>query len=233
MHIAAVDQMANNGDSFLHRARPVTKVIMTFLLLAALILSDSIPKAVFLLLLPSVLIIASRANIKEIVHLAAYPLIFSLLFALLQLSNSWKAGLMVMLKALGAGINMLLLIATTPYTDIFGVFSYVLPGIIIDVFIFTYRSLFILLDKLESMIKSIRLRGGLHPVRLIFNLKNLAGALGVMAIHAFDLSERLYRIYSLRGYSGRIPIAREKQSLGLSDVLLLLFSAAVLVGVLI
>ncbi|HHY82688.1 MAG TPA: hypothetical protein GX505_08415 [Clostridiales bacterium] len=233
MHIAAVDQMANNGNSLMHRLSPVTKVCMTFLLLSALIFSDSIPKAVFLLVLASALILASRANIREVLHLAAYPLIFSVLFALILLGHSWKGGLMVILKALGAAANMLLLITTTPYTDIFGVFSYVLPGIIIDVFIFTYRSLFILLDKLEDMVKSIRLRGGLHPLKLLFNLRNIAGALGVMTIHAFDLSERMYRIYSLRGYSGKIPITREWQHLRLPDFLLLLVSIAVLTGVLI
>ncbi|HCS74683.1 MAG TPA: hypothetical protein DIW17_12520, partial [Clostridiales bacterium] len=78
-----------------------------------------------------------------------------------------------------------------------------------------------------------RLRGGLHPMRLLFNLKNAAGALGVMTIHAFDMSERLYRIYSLRGYNGKIPITREWGPLRWVDILLLLFSLIVLTGVLI
>ena len=233
MHIAAIDNMANNGDSFLHHARPVTKVIVTFSLLAGLIFTNHIYKAAILLLIPVVFILLSGVNIRQILHLAAYPIVFSLLFALIQLQQSWEAGLLVLLKAFGAALNMLVLISTTPYTDVFGVFSYVLPGVIVDVFIFTYRSLFILLDKLENMVKSVRLRGGLHPMRLVFNLKNAAGALGVMTIHAFDMSERLYRIYSIRGYHGKIPMTRERKSLQLVDVVLLLFSLIVLTGVLV
>lgn len=233
MHIAAIDHMANNGDSFLHQARPITKVGFAFLFLAGLIFSNQIGKAVMLLMISAIFILLSRVNIKEMLHLAAYPVVFSLLFALIRMQQSWTAGLLVMIKALGAALNMLLLLATTPYTDLFGVFSYVLPGVIVDVFLFTYRSLFILLDKLEKMMKSIRLRGGFHPMRILFNLKNAAGALGVMTIHAFDMSERMYRIYAIRGYNGKIPITRKWWPLRLVDWLLLLFSLIILTGVLI
>jgi cobalt/nickel transport system permease protein len=68
-------------------------------------------------------------------------------------------------------------------------------------------------------------------VRILFNLKNTAGALGVMTIHAFDMSERLYRIYSLRGYKGKIPLSREWEPLKPVDGFLLLFSLIVLTGV--
>jgi cobalt/nickel transport system permease protein len=246
MHIAAIDYMANSGNSFLHRARPAVKVIVSLLLLIALILTNDIYKAVLLIAVPVFLLLLSKSNLKEILHLAAYPMVFSLIFALIRVQESWLAGLMVLLRALGAALNMLFLIATTPYTDIFRVFSYVLPGVIIDIFLFSYRSLFILLDKLSSMIRSIKLRGGFHPAKILFNLKNIAGMLGVLIIHAFDMSERLYRIYSLRGYSGKIPMTKSaavafgvsaKQNALLNtlliDILLLLFSLIVLIGVLI
>ena len=116
-----------------------------------------------MLVIPIILILLSGVNLREVLHLAAYPLVFSLIFALIRMQQSWILGMLVLIKALGAALNMLLLLATTPYTDLFGVFSYVLPGVIVDVFLFTYRSLFILLDKLENMVKSIGLRGGFHP----------------------------------------------------------------------
>ena len=127
------------------------------------------------MIIPIVFILLSKVNLRSILHLAAYPVVFSLIFALIRMQQSWVLGVLVLIKAMGAALNMLLLLATTPYTDLFGVLSYVLPGVIIDVFLFTYRSLFILLDKLENVVKSIRLRGGFHPIRIIFNLKNAAG----------------------------------------------------------
>lgn len=233
MHLAVVDHMANNGDSFLHRASPVTKVFINLLFLIGVILSDSILKSVVLLTVTITLISLSKVDRREIFHLALYPVFFSVAFALLKLQESWAAGVMVMLKALGAALNMLLLITTTSYTDIFGIFSYVMPAVIVDVLIFTYRSLFILLDKLGNLLKSIRLRGGYHPLKLLFNLKNSAGAIGIMIINAMDMSERLYRIYALRGYSGKISFSREWRSPGKVDVLLLAFSVTVMIGVMI
>lgn len=233
MHLAAIDYMANNGDSFLHRARPLTKVVISFLFLISLVISNHLYKAAVLLVVTIILIFLSKVNIRQILHLAAYPLVFSLIFAFIRMQQSWVLGVLVLMKALGAALNMLLLLATTPYTDLFGLLSFFLPSVIVDVFLFTYRSLFILLEKLENMVKNIRLRGGIHPSRLFFNLKNLAGAVGVMTIHAFDMSERLYRIYSLRGYEGKIPIDNEWQPPSLADGLLFLFALIVLTGVLI
>jgi len=233
MHIAAIDNMANNGNSFLHHAQPIIKIIISLLFLIGLIVSNHIGKALVLLAVPVFFILLSKVNIRQILHLAAYPLVFSLIFAFIRMQQSWTLGVLVLIKALGTALNMLLLLATTPYTDLFGVLSGILPGIIVDVFLFTYRSLFILLEKLENMVRSIRLKGGLHPVRLFFNLKNLAGAVAVMIIHAFDMSERMYRIYSLRGYDGKIPLTKGRRPISLADALLLLFALIVLTGVLV
>lgn len=233
MHLAAVDNMSNNGKSFIHKAKPITKVLMAGLFLAGIIASDNLVKLGFLLLIVFILITLSRVNIKEIMHLALYPVFFSMVFALLKVQESWAAGAVVMLKALSAAMSMLLLISTTSYVDIFSIFSLFMPSIIVDIFIFTYRSLFILLDKLENLLKSIKLRGGYHPLGFFSNLKNVAGALGIMIIHSFDMSDRLYRIYALRGYNGHIPITRDWWPLRFSDIILLTFSIIVLVGMVI
>lgn len=230
MHLAAVDNMANNGDSFIHEARPITKVFMSLLFIGSIIFTSSLLKLGALLLALILLISLSRVNIKEILHLALYPVFFSLVFALIRAQASWQAGLVVILKSISAAMSMLLLITTTSYTDIFSILSFVMPGIIVDIFIFTYRSLFILLDKLENLLKSIRLRGGYHPLKLLLNVKNSAGALGIMIINSFDMTDRLYRIYSLRGYNGSIPMTREIWPLRLSDIILLVFSLILFVG---
>lgn len=225
--------MANNGDSFIHHARPSSKVIITIILLTAVILSDSLLKTGLILLYVITAILLSRVSLGEILHLAVYPVFFSVVFGLLKLQESVAAGVLVMLKALGAALSMLLMISTTSYTDIFAVLSLVMPGIIVDVFIFTYRSLFILLDKMENLFRSIRLRGRYHALNLFSNLKNAAGALGVIIIHSFDMSDRLYRIYSLRGYKGRIPLTCDLWPLRRNDYLLMALAALLLTGVVI
>src|SRR5690554_1567801 len=99
MHIAAIDHMANNGDSFLHHARPITKVCIAFLFLFSLVFTNQIYKALLLLTVPVIFILLSKVNIREILHLAAYPVIFSLLFALIRMQQSWILGVLVLVKA--------------------------------------------------------------------------------------------------------------------------------------
>ena len=102
MHLAAIDYMANNGDSFLHRARPLTKVVISFLFLISLVISNHLYKAAVLLVVTIILIFLSKVNIRQILHLAAYPLVFSLIFAFIRVQQSWVLGVLVLMKAQGA-----------------------------------------------------------------------------------------------------------------------------------
>ncbi|HOB20566.1 MAG TPA: CbiQ family ECF transporter T component [Candidatus Atribacteria bacterium] len=232
MHLAAVDYMAVNGKSFLHKAGPHSKILMTLLLIAGVLIADSLAKLGLIFIFTAALVVLSEADLREILHLIIYPAFFSIVFALIGMQRSVAAGLAVLLRAIDAAMAVILLITTTSYVDIFAVLSIFLPGVILDIFIFTYRSLFILLEKLEDLLRSIRLRGGYHPLRLALNFRNTAGMIGVLIIHSFDMSDRLYRIYTLRGYSGRIPLTRKFKT-GVCDVVLVVVSVLMLTGVII
>lgn len=233
MHLASVDYMAANGKSIIHRANPHSKILVALLILIAVIVADSPIKLGLILLYTIVLIAISSPNIKEIGHLALYPVFFSLVFALIKIQQSLVEAMAVILRALAAAMSMLFLITTTPYVDIFSVLSILLPGVIVDIFIFTYRSLFILLDKLSSLFRSVKIRGGYHPIRIFKNIKNMAGMLGIMVIHSFDMSERMYNIFKLRGYKGRLPLTRENRQIRAIDIALVVMSVAILAGVII
>ena len=98
---------------------------------------------------------------------------------------------------------MILLITTTSYVDIFRVLSLFLPKLLVDIFLFTYRALFIFIDQIENLIKSMRLRGGYRAFNIFANLKNVAGAIGVMVIHSIDMSNHMYQDFSLKGIQRR------------------------------
>ncbi|WP_349239135.1 energy-coupling factor transporter transmembrane component T [Petroclostridium sp. X23] len=148
--------------------------------------------------------IVNKLPLRRILHFALYPVFFSLVFGFTRFVYSVEAGFIVILKAVDAAMTMLLLVTTTPYTEIFAFFRLLLPGIVVDGMFFTYRIFFILLEKIQRSLTIIKLRGGLRPYNIIFNIKNLAGVIGVLFINAFDMSERMYNIYSLRGYEGKI-----------------------------
>ncbi len=233
MHLAALDQMSNNGLSFLHRIRAMSKILMAGFFIVGVVATGSVLRLTALLFILAVLLVLSKNNLKEILHLAVYPLFFSSVFALLQLQHSYTAALLVVLKALGAAVTLLLLISTTPYIEIFSFFSLFMPALLVDIFVFTYRSLFILLDKLQSLLRSVKLKGGSHPLKILINLRNTAGMLGVLIIHSFDMSERMYRIYTLRGYNGHIAFTPNTEPIKAADVLLVVFSVIILIGMVI
>lgn len=229
MHLASIDRMANNGGSVLHQAKAVYKIIFSFVVLTLIIFCENAVKMSGLILFLIGLFCLARVSPGEIVHLALYPVFFSLLFALFRIQHSWIDGVLVVLKALASALSMLLLITTTSYVEVFGFFSLFLPAVLVDIFLVTYRSFFILLDRIENIMKSMRLRGGYHFFRVLLNIKNIAGAVGVLILHSFDMSERMYRIYSLRGYNGKIIFSNKWFPLSLSDLIVLLMTSVIIV----
>ncbi|MDK2800181.1 MAG: cobalt/nickel transport system permease protein [Clostridiales bacterium] len=204
MDIAYIDQLANNGKGYLHKASVISKILLTVSLMVSVVVSNRLIQLLFIFLLLILLNIFNRLPLAKILHFAAYPAFFSLVFAMTRFMYSVEAGFIVILKAVDAAITMILLITTTPYPEIFSFLRLFLPKVVVDGMFFTYRIFFILLEKLQKTLVIIKLRGGFKPSNLLFNVKNLAGVIGVLFIHAFDMSERMYNIYSLRGYEGKI-----------------------------
>lgn len=167
-------------------------------------------------------------SVVETGHYALYPAIFSFPFAVLRLTVSVSAGLTIILKAVTAAMALLLLIFTTPYPEIFGILHRFLPRVLADGLFFTYRIFFILIQEIQNLLTHVRLRGGGAPFRLMRNLKNIAAALGVLFIHSFDLSERMYSILVIRGYSGRMQTDWRIRLAG-TDYLLLATGVSLLV----
>ncbi|SCZ01249.1 energy-coupling factor transporter transmembrane component T family protein [Alkaliphilus peptidifermentans] len=230
MHIAEIDYLSNTTDSPLHRMRAVSKSIFSLLVLASFIISNNIYKLSGLILILLILFAIGKIPYNKVFHLVLYPLFFSLLFAFIRLQQSYILGLIVILKASGAALTMILLITTTPYVDIFALLSKFLPKLLVDIFLFTYRSVFILIEQMENLLKSMKLRGGYRSFNLVKNIKNIAGALGIMIIHSYDMNDRMYQIYTLRGYNGGIPITSDNWPLKGRDVLLIFFSVIILLG---
>ncbi|MCK4257556.1 MAG: hypothetical protein KAX49_01165 [Halanaerobiales bacterium] len=208
MNLSYIDLIANKGDSMLHQSSAASKFLLTLSLIVSIILAD---QPIQLIMLVMVLLIGYRlANISLIKfgHYAIYPASFSLPFVIFKLSSVTTCSV-VILKAVTAALSLLLLIFTTPYPQIFGLLYRFLPGVLVEGMFFTYRIFFILISQIQNLLTIQKLRGGRSPIRVLGNLKNLAGVLGVLFIHAFDLSERMYQIMIIRGYTGHLGSSQE------------------------
>jgi energy-coupling factor transporter transmembrane protein EcfT len=133
----------------------------------------------------------------------------------------------IVLKALSASLAMVILIVTTPYPDVFSSIEPVLPRIITEGLFLTYRSLFVLLELTDNLVKGLRVRGGLTHGRYIKNVVNFSSGIGLLLVRGLDLSEKFYGVLNVRGYSGRISGGGRHEKTGVNDF------AAVVIGVLI
>lgn len=233
MHLADIDYQALSKDSYLHHRRVDAKLLSSAFMLIAVLAAQSItPLVVILCFLLSALII-SKLPLKTLLHLSFYPLFFSSLFIAILWSSNASLGLLSIFKALSSAWIMISLVATTPYVDIFASLSKVLPSLLVDLFLFTYRSFFILIEKVSDLIKVIRLRGGYHPTHPIRNIKNFSSALALLFVRSFEMNDRMYQIYSLRGYQGKLPLREERRPWSIHEVIILLISVGCMLGALI
>jgi len=205
VHLADIDYMAIHQQSLFHQAHPLIKSIFSFFIIGIFIFSSDLEKNLGLLILLFFMSIGARLSFALLFHLLLYPLFFGTLFSFLMGGLWTQKGLLLLLRAVGVAWSFIFLLMTTPYTDVFRVFSFFMPSILVDIFLLTYRSIFVLLDSIENMFQVVRLRGGYDPWKIIKNAKNLSKMLGVIFLHAIEMSERMYQIYELRGYEGKLP----------------------------
>ncbi len=216
MDIASLDRWAVQGTSPWHRASPLAKVIATGLFVLAVLIGSDPATLIALYLVLASLMAFARLPLRRVLVLAAYPAVFALLFAVSRWDGTWQTPAVILLKSVGAAMTMVLLITTTPYPDLFAALGGLLPRLVSDALFMTYRSFFVLLEAMDHLIISVRLRGGLQVRRPLRTVSNLALALGVLLIHAVDMAQRLYEVLLMRGYGGRFPTGRRWRAMRLS-----------------
>jgi cobalt/nickel transport system permease protein len=227
MDVRAIDLSATAGDSRLHRASPVTKLIAFGLVLAAVVVQQNLFVVLACLLLLAALAAGMRLPLRHVLGLAVYPGLFAVVFALAAAPDLLTGALFVV-RAMAAALAAIVLVFVTPYPQIFAPLQRVLPEVVGDALLMTYRSLFLLAEKFERLRIAIRLRSGLtrgHPVRAA---RATASALGSLVLYAFDLSQREYDVMRLRGYQGRLRVTLPRAASRSFDVTLLTCAAAIL-----
>ncbi|HVY56120.1 MAG TPA: energy-coupling factor transporter transmembrane component T [Thermodesulfobacteriota bacterium] len=234
MDVSSIDYYANHGTSFLHRARAFSKIVFAALVIASVVVSSSFYTllAVYISLLS--LAVWTRLPVFKIVTIAAYPAIFAVIFAAASWNGSWMNAGIIVLKALSASLAMVILIVTTPYPDVFSCIGPVLPDIVTEGLFLTYRSLFILLELTDNLIKGLRVRGGLTHGRYARNVVNFSSGIGLLLVRGFDLSEKFYGVLKIRGYSGRLSGGVRNGKVGFDEITaiaagVLIFAAAIAV----
>jgi len=222
MDIAAVDYWANVRASYLHRVSALAKLCAAGFLIAGVAISRDPFVLLAIYLAVAGAVVATGLPTLGILKLSAYPVIFAVLYA----ASAWDGTLyfpaLIVLKTLAAAISVVAVIATTPYPQSFAVLRRLLPGVIADALFLTYRSLFILMSLLNTLLTAMRLRGGLSRHDYIQNVRGVAAGLGPLIIRGISLSERFWEVLRIRGYAGRLQTGDEWSRVASRDLIVLL-----------
>lgn len=202
--LAQVDDWASRGTSLWHRASALAKFAFAALVLFT-ILTTQAPLGLAAIYLGLVALVAlARVPLGPAIALGLYPVLFSLVFVVSRWDGTWQTPAMFLLRALASSQLAVLLVATTPYPDLFAPVSRVLPRLVGDGLFLTYRAFFQLERMGRQLWTAFRLRGGLTGRGLPKDLRHAGEGLGQLVIHSFDRSQRLYSVMQLRGHSGRV-----------------------------
>jgi energy-coupling factor transporter transmembrane protein EcfT len=201
--ISAVDRFATTGSSPLHRASAVAKLIAFACVLVAVIANANVLVIAGLALALAAVVVAFRLPAGTIAALAGYPAFFAAIFALASAPDVLTGALFVA-KALTAALAAIILMFTTPYPQVFAPLQRVVPGVVGDAMLMTYRSFFLLAEKFGHLFTAIRLRSGFSRRQPLLAARGTTQALGALLLYSFDLAQRDYDVMRLRGYEGRL-----------------------------
>ena len=164
---------------------------------------------------------------KPILLLAAYPGLFAALFAFAAATDLFSAALIVA-KAVTAALVAVMLMFTTPYPQVFAPVQRMVPTVIADALLMTYRSLFLLLEKFSHTLTAARLRAGIVGRSPIRSASTITRSLGGVLLYSIDLSQRTHDIMHLRGYDGRLVVTPQPSVSRALDVATVAAAACVL-----
>lgn len=205
MDIARVDASATRGTSALHRAVPSAKLIAFALVLTGVVASANVLVIGGIALTMVAVIVGMRLPWMPMLLLALYPGIFGAIYAFAVATDALSASLIIV-KAVSAALVAVLLMFTTPYPQVFAPIQRVLPAVIGDALLMTYRSLFLLLEKFAHTLTAVRLRAGLVGVNPVRSAATITRSLGGVLLYSIDLSQRTHDVMYLRGYDGRLAV---------------------------
>jgi energy-coupling factor transporter transmembrane protein EcfT len=221
VNIGSIDRSAVSDLGWLHRVSPPAKLVAFAFVLGAIVVTWNAFVAAGLLVLLVAVAASARIDLRLALTLAAYPAVFATIFALASAPDA-LTGTTIVLKAVAAGLAAVTVVLTTPYPQVFAPIQRIVPGVVGDALLMTYRTTFLLLGKFGQLLRSVRLRAGIrgrHPVRAA---RATTAALGSLLLYALDLAQRDYDVMRLRGYSGRLRVPLPKSRSRASDAALVI-----------
>lgn len=213
--IYLIDYYANKKEGFFQKSSVYFKVSFFLLLILSIVFSRTLSFLVLVLFFIYSLSFLIKLPTLKIFKWALYPTFFSLIFAISQ----WGVGNLpyqTILRAFSSASVALFFSFITPSHQTFGLISKISPFLGTILFL-TYRYLFVLFDKIENKVISLKKRGGNNK-----KLKTISLLVAFFIVDLINRSERIYQVLKIRGFRGTI-YSEVPFFINFSGVLILIF----------
>lgn len=192
-------------------ARGIGFPLLVLLLGLVLCLSLGVKWRALALRFSEPLFIAATLVLLKLFFAGTQPL-FSLSLAGIELTghrDGLQEGVRIACRILG-GVSLLAVVGfSTPFTEMMAALSWLkVPKPLIEVALFAWRYLFLLMDDAQVVYNAQRNRLGYVGYRR--GLRSLGTLAGVLVIKAFDNSQSITTAMVQRGYDGEMPMLLHK-----------------------
>ncbi|HAJ56473.1 MAG TPA: cobalt ECF transporter T component CbiQ [Candidatus Omnitrophica bacterium] len=213
MHHKFLDEHSDI-DSWLHTIDPRVKVVVFFsIIIAVMAVPFAKPLPLILYgLLAVFFLAASKLPLsfvgKRLLGILPFVLVIALSFFFQSPVNRFFFLCYVMSKAALSILCMILLVSTTHFVDLLKGFQKLrCPGLLIMVFSFMYRYLYLFIDELMKMNQAREARSVGHMPWL--KARTLANIVGHLFIRSYERGEGVYLAMCARGYTGQARTMHE------------------------
>lgn len=225
MHLPEIDRYASLSSP-LHSWDPRLKLVSLSTLLVSLVLTENLLLAFLGLLVALGLVLLSRIPLRFVlIHLrwVLLPVLFFFLvlpltvpgggtFSCLFFNVSGKGlrmAALIGLRAVGAVLLIFPLVGTMRFdVTLQALRKLKMPEKFIQMIMFTYRYIFVLLDELKKMSTAARAR--LFKKRTdLYTLKVTGNLTGMLFVRGLERTQRVYNAMVSRGYQGSVKTLEE------------------------
>ena len=211
---------SEKGDSVFNKASPWTKAILLVLVIVFITMAKSLIAVTLIYVATLAVYAAAGLPVRKLFAWYALPLLFVLslvlvlvwsqpgaaLFSLGPLTLTDRGLIMVvtlLLKALASVTYSLFFLMTTKYNYFSAIIYRIFPSPVDQIFLMSYRFIFITLKMVDNMLKALRSRGGGIVKSARTQGRMFAEVFALTLIRSYDRAERVNKAMEARGFSGK------------------------------
>ncbi len=249
-HIPDLDLITyygEKGQTLFSRISPWTKAFMLLLIIVFITISKSLPLLALLYLSCLGAYWLAGLPLKKLLQWYLLPAVFVLSLVLLLI---WEAGgtplftigiaglsitltdeglelaVVLLLKALISVTYTLFFLMTTKYSYFSALIYRACPYPVDQIFLMSYRFIFITLKMVDSMLKALRSRGGGLIKSTIRQSGMFAEVFALTLIRSYDRADRISKAMEARGFSGKYVASTRIPAVGPIEYVFMLASTA-------